>query len=134
MISHQKKPLPVGLFVLLIFSVTCASSGPRLRSMTELAPPPDVTVVQRGQGATVAWQASRHESREVFFGYNVYLSSRSLIFAATRDLPQVATIPKGRYEYTVSTLPAGRLFLHVRSVDTNGNLSLPSLPEQVIEN
>lgn len=81
----------------------------------------------------VSWQPSRHEADKNFAGYNLYIADHSLIFSPIADLPTPYMVPKNKTSYELAGLDAKqRLFLHVRSRGTNGDLSYPSLPEIII--
>jgi len=118
-----------GSFFVLLAS-GCAGSGPRVKDVIELAPPRHVRLVQESGGWVVTWEASPHETRPDFAGYNVYLGRRSLVFGPVRELPEPFILPKTEHAFRLPPLEAGvSYFVHVRSRSTGGALSLPSLPE-----
>lgn len=123
--------LPVTMLLAVIFA--CAVSVQKVRDVTELAPPPDLRIVARSSTSVrIVWQASPHEGRQDFAGYNVYFANRSLIFAPLKDLPEPVLLGK-IHEYEIDSR-ARPTFVHVRSRNTHGEISLPSLPEIEIRN
>jgi len=126
------------LFVVFVVCLTfllsaCAASTPRLKAVTQLAPPGDVTYSLQNGIVKVSWKASRHEADNTFAGYNLYVADHSLIFSPVADLPQPYVVPKRATSYELRGLNSGeKVFLHLRSRATNGDLSYPSLPEIII--
>jgi hypothetical protein len=120
------------MFVIWAMTLSCAASLPKVKDVTQLSPPREVSLARSGGQLQLHWRASVHENREGFVGYNIYISPKSLIFAPVVALPEPVLILKkqGDYEYTLDNNSAGStLFFHVRSLDKNGDISLPSLPE-----
>lgn len=113
---------------LLSLVVACAGSGPRVRDVTELAPPVNVRLADGlSLPYKIIWQASPDEGRPDFAGYNVYISAKSLILAPVKNLPQPVLAGK-IHEYSTD-VGKGATFVHVRSRNAKGDISLPSLPE-----
>ncbi|MFQ5864380.1 MAG: fibronectin type III domain-containing protein [bacterium] len=122
------------LIVATLSNLGCASSLPRVKDITELAPPRNVQVVSENGVTKVSWDASSDESRPHFGGYNVYYSTKSLILVSIKQLPPPMFVNKNQHEVELQDLDSStRYFVHVRSRDKNGDLSFPSLPEVVIQ-
>ncbi len=116
----------------LLFS--CAGTGTPVLPVTELAPPGDVAFRMVRDSVEISWQASKHETLPVFAGYNIYISTSSLTFAASGELPPPIVLPKGDHSYRLARTRIGQTtFVHVRSRSRNGELSLPSLPELCVK-
>jgi len=116
----------------LLFS--CAGAGTPVLPVTELAPPGDVEFTMARDSVEIRWQASRHEALPDFAGYNIYISTSSLTFAASGELPRPIVLPKGDHSYRLAKTRLDQTtFIHVRSRSRNGALSLPSLPELCIK-
>ena len=115
---------------ILSLVVACAGSGPRVRDVTELAPPVNVRLADGpSRPCNIVWQASPDEKRPDFAGYNIYISDNSLILAPVKNLPQPVLAGK-IHEYLYSAdVGDGAKFVHVRSRNAKGDISLPSLPE-----
>ena len=115
---------------LLSLVAACAGSGPRVRDVTELAPPVNVRLADGSSSpCNIVWQASPDEKRPDFAGYNIYISYNSLILAPVKNLPQPVLAGK-IHEYLYSAdVGEGAKFVHVRSRNAKGDISLPSLPE-----
>ncbi len=69
--------------------------------VTDLAPPGNVTHESRDVDVKIYWQASPHQNRSDFGGYNVYSSPRSLIFVAVKDLPFPIVLSKDQHEWSI---------------------------------
>lgn len=110
--------------------VGCSSSIPHVNEVTELAPPLEAEwIIQNGK-VRIQWRASPHEDRADFAGYNVYFSRKSLIFTAIKELPSPGILDKNQHQHILENLDeTSPIFVHVRSRDSRGNVSLPSLPE-----
>ncbi|MFQ6114505.1 MAG: fibronectin type III domain-containing protein [bacterium] len=120
------------LAILLI--VGCASSLPRVKDITELAPPRNVQAVSDQGIIRISWDASSDESKPHFDGYNIYCSNKSLILVSIKHLPPPVIVDKNQHQIELQDLDrSSRYFVHVRSRDKNGDLSFPSLPEVVIQ-
>ncbi len=120
-----------------IFSLTallsCGSSLPNIKDVTELAPPQNVSISPENEQITIIWDTSIHEDKPEFAGYNLYYSRKSLMFAPIKNLPPPVVLGKNQHSYTLDNLdPTVKHFVHVRSRDLDGNLSFPSLPEVII--
>jgi len=117
----------------LLLLTACAGQMPRVLDVIELAPPSHVSYRVVGDSVIVQWQASIHEQEASFLGYAVYAARKSLILAPLQALPQPIAVDKQTHHLTLarSTLPR-QAFIHVRSTNRRGHLSLPSLPELVI--
>lgn len=81
----------------------------------------------------ISWRASTQEIEEDFAGYQVYVSSTSLLFASPNQLPIPITVGKNKKKVVIKK-PENSVFIHVRSSTIKGKISLPSLPELKIEN
>ncbi len=76
------------------------------------------------------WQPSPQEASADFAGYNVYISEYSLLFTPPSDLPPVILLGKEhRYLLLSGSQKSRAVFIHIRSRDQRGDISLPSLPE-----
>lgn len=125
--SFTVKVFAIGLLV------GCLGQRSRMRPITELAPPTDVQLVYREGQPVLTWTPSRHAESAIFAGYNLYVSAKSLLFASPEDLPAPVFVGAGR-EFTLSPFDSlTKVYLHLRSVDQEGAVGLPSLPEVVIE-
>jgi len=100
--------------------------------VTRFAPPASVEVKPAAGALVVSWKASPDESRKDFGGYNVYVSTTSLLLSSKNDLPDPVKVNKETHSVTVKNLEAGKVyFVHVRSRKRSGEVSVPSLPEVV---
>lgn len=116
--------------ILLTSAWACAANRPPVRDVTELAPPTRVTYTVENGTVKIVWGASPDTGRAYFEGYNVYYAPRSLMLSAFDDLPTPILADKTQHGVQLTDLkPAVRYFIHVRSRDTSGRVSLPSLPE-----
>ena len=109
------------------------SKHPRLLNYLELPPPENVTARFAGDSLIVQWSpiSVPAKSKAKLFWYRIYLSRKSLMFVPVGDLPAPAAVfPMNRRSVVLRRLPRGEeWFLHVRSSNEMGDLSLPSLPE-----
>lgn len=120
--------------LLLWIICSCASSSYSVRDVNELMPPTAVEVERNGKTMVVSWHPSPHENRDDFVGYGVYVARRSLMMTPVEILPAPIVVAKSQHSTTVDTLDAQvQYFVHVRSRSKNGALSLPSLPEKIVE-
>ena len=127
--GHKKMRLS-GLVLCCLFLGACASSGLRVRRMTELAPPGRPVCVQDGAGVLFKWPASASEVSPDFAGYNVYVSRSSLILAPPDSMiPPVALGKTHSFRLQPAEFGVSPLFVHIRTRDRNGAVSLPALPE-----
>lgn len=116
-------------FIAITLILSCASAVPHIRDVTELAPPGNVSYTFVDESVKLSWQASPHESKVEFAGYNIYLAQKSLILTAMKELPAPVILDK-QHEFVFTELEKGaKYFVHIRSRNEDGNLSLPSLPE-----
>ncbi|MFQ5652933.1 MAG: hypothetical protein ACE5IY_23645, partial [bacterium] len=111
---------------------SCAPTLPKVKKVTELSPPFQVSTTIAGDSLIVRWQPSPHEPRPDFAGYNLYVSGKSLVFAAVAELPVPALVGKERHQLVLPTPEGSPIFVHMRSRTKNGEISLPSLPELTI--
>jgi hypothetical protein len=111
----------------------CAASGPKVRDVTELAPPENVRLVIEPDRTMLVWDASYHEISPEFAGYNLYISDKSLILAPWQQLPVPVALDKQVYQYPLDDLePEKQYFIHLRCRNQKGEISLPTLPEVVV--
>ena len=122
----------IGSFCLILYS--CAANGPKVLDVTELAPPVRVQLDTDTDEYIIRWQPSYHQNDTDFTGYNIYISVKSLILAPVADLPVAVELGPDALSYV---LEGGRddnkLFVHVRSRNSKGHVSLPSLPEVIVQ-
>lgn len=113
----------------------CSATVPQVADVIDLAPPQHVTVEKLDDSIRLTWRPSIHESAPTFQGYDIYIGEKSLVLAPLRTLPQPVQVAKGTHALILdaSHLPA-EAFIHLRSRDVKGHLSLPSLPEIVLKN
>ncbi|MFQ5602755.1 MAG: fibronectin type III domain-containing protein [bacterium] len=120
-------------FLIATFLVNCAGSLPRVRDVTELAPPQKVQYEIQNRSVFLTWQASPHAANAHFAGYNIYIAKKSLILAPIKDLPRPIRLDKKETQYELKNLQRdAKYFIHLRSRNTKGEISLPSLPELVV--
>lgn len=123
------------LFVVSLVCVLtyCASTIPRVQDVIDMAPPRQVTYILEGHELLLKWQASTDESKPDFQGYNIYISAKSLVFGFLSDLPEPLQLDKNVHQFKIDKEEvASPCFIHIRSRNTKGHLSYPSLPELVI--
>lgn len=126
----MKRMLFVSLFWALFFG---CSASPKIRNISELFPPRNIRVYLEDRGYKVVWDPSIDENHPGFGGYNLYYGTSSLSQMLVDDLPLPIVLDKTAHEYFLSDLsPATQYFLHIRSRNAKGDLSLPSLPEITI--
>ena len=101
---------------------------PKVKSALQLAPPQNVQQIKQSEEHKIIWEASSDEKKPGFAGYNVYFSNKSLIFTAIKNLPVPVELDKTVHECIPDDIDS-LTFLHVRSRNTRGEISLPSLPE-----
>lgn len=109
----------------------CASRALVL-DVTELTPPRNVTAVAEDSVIVVRWQPSTDENQTDFAGYNLYVSTQSLMVTTlTSDgrLPPPIVLGKEHEKALRDLEPGKRYFIHVRSRLEDGRLSVGSLPE-----
>lgn len=115
------------VFILLVPG--CLPPPPLADYITQ--PPPDNVRAELASGRiAISWQAPATRNNPII-AYQIYVAQKSLVYAAVRELPvPVAVVPAAQ---TAVSLPHpgwhGEIFLHVRSLNQKGQLSLPSLPE-----
>ncbi len=113
--------------------VSCAGSAARLRKITELAPPVSPVWSEKAGQVLLSWEKSPSESSPDFAGYNIYIAEYSLIFTSPKDLPLPVTLElQQKYLFSQSEQINKTTFVHIRSRDVDGGVSLPSLPEIII--
>ena len=118
----------------LILAWGCASKQ-RMLSFVTLPPPDGVRAEVVENHIKIYWRPPQLEPAVAISAYAVYLSSISLIYTAVSDLPEpVAKLATSQMNVQIPK-PKDRqkLFLHMRSADKDGLLSLPSLPEIILE-
>lgn len=122
------------IFWTTILAVACAASLPRVKDITELAPPLNVRMTQEEGLVKISWEPSPDESKPAFDGYNIYYAKKSLILASVKKLPVPVMVDKNQHEVILRDLDrASQYFVHVRSRNIKGDLSFPSLPELLIK-
>ncbi len=127
--------LSKNLFLVSLICVLtyCASTIQRVEDVIDLAPPRHVTYTIDGDELLLKWQASTDESKPDFQGYNIYISTKSLVFGFLSDLPEPLQLDKNIHQFKIDKEQAASpCFVHIRSRNTKGHLSHPSLPELVI--
>jgi len=118
------------VFLIVAMFAGCSAAGKQLARITDLAPPQEVNFTSQGSDIILNWRPSTQEDLPNFVGYNVYVSTSSLIFTHPNNLPEPIVLGK-THKHRVA-ISAEKNFIHVRSRLQNGNLSLPSLPEIII--
>jgi hypothetical protein len=117
---------------ILLFVGACTGGGGKMVEVTRFSPPTSVEVKPAARALVVSWKASPDEPEKDFAGYNVYVSTNSLLLSSKNDLPAPVEVNKGTHSVTVKNLETGKVyFVHVRSRRKNGEVSVPSLPEVV---
>ncbi|MCG8606950.1 fibronectin type III domain-containing protein [bacterium] len=125
---------PIVLYFVSVLFLWGCSSSPKIRDITELFPPKHVRVYTEQGGYRVVWEPSIDESRPDFAGYNLYCTKQSAITIPTQDLPFPILLDKTKHEYKLTDLePTTQYFLHIRSRNSRGDISLPSQPESTIQ-
>lgn len=123
--------------VILSFSFLlwyCAGQYPKVKDVIELSPPQKVKAFYLNNEVKIIWQPSYHENLSNFEGYNIYYSTRSLILSSIKNLPSPIMVNKAQHEVILHDLKESvPYYVHVRSRDKKGNISLPSLPELIVQ-
>ncbi len=122
--------LPAALFF------SCARS-PRMLDYISLPPPERVQVrTLTDGGLEVSWKLPPDYLRARIKEYVVFIAGRSLIYDPIDRLPEpVRVVSKNENRCRIDNLPAEKeLFIHVRSRNALGDMSLPSLPEVHVKN
>jgi len=134
-ISGGRTGVLLGLVPFLLFLAGCAAQT-RVLDITELAPPRQVSASFSDGRVVVRWQPSLDEQRPQFAGYNVYVSTSSLLITALAvddRLPQPLEVGKVHQAILADLEPGARYFIQVRSRLRSGRISIASLPEVVVD-
>jgi hypothetical protein len=127
----MKPIIPYFISALLLWG---CSSSPKIRDITELFPPKHVRVYSEQGGYRVLWEPSIDENHADFSGYNLYYTKQSVNEIPARELPFPILLDKTQHEYKLTGLdPTTQYFIHIRSRNSRGHISLPSQPEIAIQ-
>ena len=111
----------------------CAQSLPKVRDITELFPPKNARIYAENQAFRLVWDASIDQDHPDFMGYNIYYGPKSLVLASVEDLPTPIFVAKPQNDFLFTNLDSTEeYYIHIRSANKKGDISLPSLPELVI--
>ncbi|RMD98255.1 MAG: fibronectin type III domain-containing protein [Calditrichaeota bacterium] len=124
------KPISTFLFSTLLGFFSCAHP-PKVLDYIALPPPAHVQAELVSGQLKVQWELPAPYVLARIKQFNVYASSKSLIYTPIKNLPQpLAVVPNHQNSCSITHFPPGQdLFIHVRSQNEKGDLSLPSLPE-----
>lgn len=125
--------LRLGAYGLLLSTLTCARQ-PRMLDYISLPPPTEVRAEIIDRAVEISWQFSG-AGRPLIAAYNVYWSTKSLIYRPLAKLPLPAAVALPSRNHVTLPIPkdAASRFVHVRCVTRRGDMSLPSLPEVRID-
>ena len=117
--------------IALVFLFEACSPGPRLLDYISLPPPQRVRAQITPEGLLISWKLPPDYLLARIEQFNVYVSRKSLLYSPLRSLPEPAcTAKKNQTRCLIRELPPWEhYFIHVRSQNPRGDLSLPSLPE-----
>lgn len=107
------------------------TSAPRLQDYATLPPPDQVQAKLARAHIEISWDMPALPAASDISAFHVYLSERTLIYTPMAELPAPAQICSARVRRARIAAPtsATTVFIHVRSANKRGDLSLPSLPE-----
>lgn len=119
------------LLLLALFTLFSCSHPPKILDYIALPPPAHVKAELVSGRLVVQWELPAPYVLARIKQFNVYVSSKSLIYTPIKNLPRpLAIVPHHRNSCSITHFPPSRdLFIHVRSQNEKGDLSLPSLPE-----
>ena len=111
-------------------SFSCAHR-PQMLDYIALPPPDHVSARITAEGLEVQWQLPPRYLQARIKQFNIYISPKSLIYVPIAKLPApVASASNDQNSILIRDFPRlPDLFIHVRSQNAKGDLSLPSLPE-----
>ncbi|MFQ5630648.1 MAG: hypothetical protein ACE5I1_17900 [bacterium] len=132
----RKSPRPQHLLpLLLLLLFTSCTHAPGILDYVSLPPPDNVQAKTTGSQVEITWEFPQMPSAHQITGFNVYLSAESLVYTALSDLP--APTLQATRDKTCILLPIPKklrtILIHVRSKNKHGDVSLPSLPEVMLE-
>lgn len=119
------------LYLFIMSQLGACASVPGLQDYTTLPPPDRVQAKIVDEQIEVSWMMPRLPGSRDISDFRVFISEHTLMYAAFDALPAPAQILPKRSRLTVFAIPdsAKTIFIHMRSSNGHGDLSLPSLPE-----
>ncbi len=118
-------------FLYLSLMIYACASRPQLLDYISLPPPQEVSARLTAEGLVVSWELPPPYLLARIEQFNVYVSPKSLLYTPIEALPQPACVAdRKQTRCLIKDVDVARdLFIHVRSQNSKGDLSLPSLPE-----